>query len=347
MVSILLQHRTPSQVANAIHRIIEMVNLFHKRKLYQEAYTMGKASVLKWFHIVIVLFFMFGFHLVIHPFATVTDVGVKILGVFIGLVYGWSFVGMLWPSLLGIIAVACSGLMGIDQVIAQSVGSSTILFLILIMMITENMNQTGFVNKFAYWLIGRKFCKGRPWTLMVTVFMTTYLISAFSNAFVSIFLCWSFWYSICKQMGYKPFEKFTTVVITGTILSCVLGSLIFPFHQLPMVILNAFAANMHESANYGAYMATIIPYTLICLLEYVLVCKFIIKPDVSKLKNFDMETLMKTEKTSFTKEQLGTAIGLLVLIIMLMAPGFLPETIPFVTFLKNIGMTGSAFAEVR
>lgn len=305
---------------------------------------MKKTALLNWFHILMVVFLMFGFHLIVHPFATLSEVGVRILGVFIGLVYGWSFVGMLWPSLLGLVAVVCSGLMDINQAIAQSFGNSTILFLIFIMLITENMNRTGFVNKFAYWLISRKFCQNRPWVLIITVFMTTYLISALSSAFVAIFLCWSFWYSICNQMGYKPFEKFTTIVIAGTILSCVLGGLILPFHQLPMVILNAFSANMQEPVNYGAYMATIIPYTLVCLFEYILVCKFIVRPDVGRLKEFDVESVIgnANKKITFNKLQLGSAIGLLALIVMLMLPGFLPSDMLFVKFLNNIGMAGSA-----
>lgn len=303
---------------------------------------MSKSAILKWFNIIIVCFFMFGFRFVVHPFSTVTEVGVNILGVFIGLIYGWSFVGMLWPSLLGMVAVACSGLMDINQVVAQSVGNYTILFLILIMMITENMNQTGFTNQFAYWLINRKFCKGHPWVLIITIFMTTYLVSAFSNAFVAIFLCWSLWYSICKEMGYKPFDKFTTVVITGTILSCVLGSLILPFHQLPMVILNAFGSNMHETANYGAYMGTIIPYTLVCLLEYILICKFFVRPDMTRLQNFDVTSVLKVEHLHFTKRQIGSALGLLCLIIMLMLPGFVSNDIFIIGFLSKIGIAGAA-----
>ena len=54
-------------------------------------------------HIAITLLLMFGFgHL--PTFSTVTPVGMKLLGVFLGVVYGYSTCEVIWPSLFAFIA---------------------------------------------------------------------------------------------------------------------------------------------------------------------------------------------------------------------------------------------------
>ena len=66
-----------------------------------------KGNTLYYLHSTIGLLLIFGFgHL--PPFGTVTPVGMQVLGIFAGMIYLWSFVSVLWPSLLGIIAlVSC------------------------------------------------------------------------------------------------------------------------------------------------------------------------------------------------------------------------------------------------
>lgn len=64
----------------------------------------GKSNTF-YLHCLIGLLLMFGPWL-IPPFEPVTPIGMRILGIFLGLIYMWTFVGSLWPSLLGILAMA-------------------------------------------------------------------------------------------------------------------------------------------------------------------------------------------------------------------------------------------------
>ena len=43
------------------------------------------------------------------PFGQITPLGMKVLGVFIGVLYGWCTVSMLWPSVWGIVALVVVG----------------------------------------------------------------------------------------------------------------------------------------------------------------------------------------------------------------------------------------------
>ena len=55
-------------------------------------------------HSLIYLVIMFGFWFV-PPFGGITELGVKVLGIFFGVLYGWIFIGFIWPSLFAMLAL--------------------------------------------------------------------------------------------------------------------------------------------------------------------------------------------------------------------------------------------------
>ena len=63
---------------------------------------------LKWLHTIIVFLLMFGFGQ-LPPIAPITELGMRVLGVFLGMLYGWSACSILWPSLLGMISLGMTG----------------------------------------------------------------------------------------------------------------------------------------------------------------------------------------------------------------------------------------------
>ena len=80
-----------------------------------------KGNTLYYLHSTIGLLLIFGFgHL--PPFGTVTPVGMQVLGIFAGMIYLWSFVSVLWPSLLGIIALGLSDYAPMRKVILSAFG---------------------------------------------------------------------------------------------------------------------------------------------------------------------------------------------------------------------------------
>lgn len=303
--------------------------------------TDAKKIGLKWLNIAVVLFFMFIFGRIVPPFATVTPVGVNVIGVFLGVIYGWGTCGMLWPSLLGMVALGMTGLFGVSDAIALGMGNQMVLFMILMLIVVENMNQSGIITNIANWMIARPICKGRPWVFATMIFLIAFLVSGFANAFPALFLCWGFWYSIFKQTGYKPYDKFVTCALCGVVFAVILGSILLPFHNQPLIFLSSFAAMTGiGTISFVAYLGVLIPYTLCCLIEYVLLCKFIIRPDVERLKQFDPLVLTEGKPIVFTKKQIASALALLAVMLGLLLPGVLPKSWLITQFLSSVGMAG-------
>ena len=74
-----------------------------------------------------ILIMLIGF--VIAPFGPVTEVGVKCLFIFLGMVYLWSTVNPLWPSMLGLVLLGLSGYAGEGAAGFKAVMASSIGFL--------------------------------------------------------------------------------------------------------------------------------------------------------------------------------------------------------------------------
>ena len=53
--------------------------------------------------------------------------GMKVLGVFLGLLYGWIFIGFIWPSLLGMLALGMTGYASIIDVFIGGFGHANVL----------------------------------------------------------------------------------------------------------------------------------------------------------------------------------------------------------------------------
>lgn len=135
----------------------------------------------KWyyFHACIGSAIMFGFgHIV--PIAPITEVGMQSLGIFLGLIYLWSFVGTFWPSLLGIIALGLSACTNMSGALAMSIGNDTVVQIIFIMALVGALESLGLSNYIARWFITRKVNQGRPWVFSF-MFLLAYICISCTN----------------------------------------------------------------------------------------------------------------------------------------------------------------------
>lgn len=69
--------------------------------------TASNKNIMYWVKAAIFLWFLFGFGQ-LEPFGSLEKVGMQVLGIFIGLLFGWTFIGFIWPSLLGVLAIGLS-----------------------------------------------------------------------------------------------------------------------------------------------------------------------------------------------------------------------------------------------
>ena len=78
--------------------------------------------------VAIMLFFGF----IPSPVDTISSLGMRVLGIFIGLIYGWIFVDLVWPSFLSFVILGFSGAMTVTEAFVAGMGSTLYLQLFML-----------------------------------------------------------------------------------------------------------------------------------------------------------------------------------------------------------------------
>ena len=196
---------------------------------------------------------MFGFGF-LPPIEPITPLGMKILGIFLSLLYGWSFVSLVWPSLLGMIALSLTGYAPLAGIMKEGFGGNTLLLMWAMLLIAALVDSTIF------------------------------LMSAISSSVPTIVVGWGILYYILNQSGYKAGNPLSSYMVVGVVYCSTCATALFPWKLLQNIVLGIFANTAGYQIEYSLYIAMTLPLGLAALIGYVLVGKYFFRFDVEKLK---------------------------------------------------------------
>lgn len=284
----------------------------------------AKKDLSYWLNTSIVIFLMFFFGRLIEPWGAITPVGMQVLGIFLGLIWGWSIIEILWPSLMGMLALGMSDYMTMAQAMQEGFGNSCVLLVFFCLIFAAYLDSTGINKIIAYWFIGRKICIGRPWVFSFMLLAAAYVLGFAVSLFAAILLCWSLFYSICKITDIKPGESYAVAMIIGLCYAACLGVSILAFKPIPVIVFSTLETYLGLSVNYLKFAASTFFISFPCLIAYWAVIKYILKPDVSKLTERVAEIADKSVD-KITLEQKIAFIILAIFFLLLFLPGILPK----------------------
>lgn len=277
---------------------------------------------------------MFLFRFIPAP-APITSLGMEIIGIFIGMIFLWTFVDSIWPSLLGIFLLGCSSYSSMNQVLMNFLGDSTVVQLLFMMVLIGALVQSGLTNYIGRWFLTRKIINGRPWTFSFMVLLGVYVLAATSSAFTPIFLFWPILYGIYKELGYKPKEKYPTLMLIAVVVVAVVGFSAAPFKDGPLILLNNYATLSGNEINYTAFMGLTLPLSFLCILAIILLMKYVFKPDISLLKEVNTEMFNKNPLPPLNLKHKILSVAFIIYIIVMLLPGLLPMDSPIRPFFND------------
>lgn len=253
-------------------------------------------------HYIIVAAFCLLFRF-IPGFAGITPLGMGILGSFIGAIYGWITIDMLWPSLMALCGVGLS--IGMNQMLAASFGNMAVVALVLCMGVLGISMTTGAFNWLVQVMLNNKFMNGKAW---LTIF---------------------------KQVGLQKNDKLVVFMYLGIAYCLMMGQILFPFISTGLTLVMAYGAMFPDNP------IDIVPYLLYMVVVgvamatvYVLLMRFVFRVDASPIANFKTEGGVPAA----TREQ-KIALSIFVLFIVLMLAQSLPLG-PVKAFLGKFGLIG-------
>ena len=294
----------------------------------------------KWFNTAVVFLLMLGFGQ-LPPIAPITELGMRVLGVFLGMLYGWSTCSILWPSLLGLIGMGLSGAFpSVSKSISSGFSADIFIFMLFFFIVIEALNGCGLISFITNWLLTRRVISGRPWLFATILFFIGYLLCACGQFYAAIFVVWGMWYDIFKRIGAKPYEKLPMLMLTGTVLAVGLGGLIFPFLNAPLVMLGAYSAMTNEMINFAKYFVFMVPFSILLYLEFFVLCKYVFKVDLTPLEQIDPQSIISDGQLHLSRRQKMTGLYFIAVLIVLFIPGCLPKSWAIVQVLSGFGNTG-------
>lgn len=296
-------------------------------------------SPLYWIHSAIAILIMLGFGQ-LPPFPPLTPLGMNLIGIFLGVLYGWIFIEIVWPSLAGLLALMLVGGMKPVQLLNKSFGDPIVQMMFFIFVFCATINYYGLSKFISLWFITRKFVQGRPW-LFTFIFMASILIlGGLTSASPAVIIGWSILYGICGACGYQKGEGYPTMMVFAIVFAAQMGMSLIPFKQAALTVLGAYQSMSGYSMDYGKYMLLAVLICAVCCIVFIFLGKYIFKPDMSKLLALETAKLDTEGSLKLNGVQKIVLVFLFLLVILLLAPNFLPKDFFVTRFLRAIGNTG-------
>ena len=112
----------------------------------------SKKDPMFFLHNVIMIALTFGIGLLQPPQAgSITELGMDVLGIFIGALYGWIFIGFIWPSLFTMLTLGMTAYTSITGVFSAGFGDSSVLIIFFMFIFAKILDQCGLTNYLTNW----------------------------------------------------------------------------------------------------------------------------------------------------------------------------------------------------
>lgn len=271
----------------------------------------------------------------------ITALGMKALGLFIGTVYLWITVDLLWPSIFAIMLYAFIGYTNIAGAISMSLGNDTFWQAILMMAILGLMGQCGVTDHIVSGMMSFKILKGRPWIFSFGFLIVLIIIVSLTNSLLGVLLCLQILVSVRDVAGFKNGDSWLHLMAVGVVYFGAIAGCLIPFRGLMLYLINILTKAGVTGVDFLSFMLMSFPTALAMLILFVLMMRFVFRCDVTPLKNFDPAVLQK-DLGPMTKQQIALILVFLAYLITLTFAPYLPKTSWLYLKYSSIGVAGVA-----
>ncbi len=302
----------------------------------------SKKNRIYFVHNMIMIALTFGIGLLTPPVNSISALGMDVLGIFVGALYGWIFIGFIWPSLFVMLALGMTEYSTITGVFSAGFGDGSVLTIFFMFIFAKVLDQCGLTTYLTNWFMSRKICNGRPWVFTFIFFLGTIVVSGIINMYGGIVILWYAMYRLFDDLGFKRGDGYVGYMIGGIVFISTLSVFVMPFLPMTALILGfAAVAVPGISVPYGAWMVIGPVFMLAMVTGYVLVGKYILRLQVEPLKNAgDHYAELRRQKMN-SQQKFGILV-LLSFVAIVVLPTFLPAGNGLKVLLNNYGGMGAA-----
>ena len=263
------------------------------------------------------------------------------MGVFLGMLWGWIFVEMLWPSLLGIIAFGMTGAISVTGAFQGGWGHNMVLTVLMMLLFSELLNQCKITDYIAEKCLSAKIIIGRPWMLIIMIFVADFLISVLASNLAATFILWAAFIKVAEMTGYQKGDREVTFMICSILFVGVISLMVVPFKTAALVFVGFLTSGTGLTIEYVPYMIFMFVMCVLQIVLLLLIGKFVLKLDYSKLAGDDDRFAYMRGKKATYEQKVGM-VFIATFITLLFLPAFLPKGAAITNLLNNWGIMGCA-----
>jgi len=297
----------------------------------------NKKDMISWINIIITIALMLfvGF---LPPFGQITPVGMKVLGVFLGMMYGWITCGLIWPSLFGLVVFGFTGFSTVNAVFS-SLFNTSVMQVFMCFVFAALLTCYGVTDYLAAKIMSIKFLIGRPWAIACALLLGGALISLLSSAVAATFIMWALLLNIADKVGAEKGDKFVAYIIAGIVYFTVFGGLILPFKVSALGFLGFVRGVIDITLPPVPFIIYTTSFVLIMCAAFLAIGKYVFKFDTSKFKvDSDLFGDLRGRKANKI-EKIGLIFSA-IFIGVLILPSFMPATWALTKAMNNLGLIG-------
>lgn len=264
----------------------------------------------------IVLLVMFGFGL-LPPFGNMTPFGMQILGIFLASIFGWIVIDLLWPSLVGIIALGLSSAYdSMASTFAAVFGTQTSIMLLCAVFICALIEKKDLSAVIVGALMNLKIARKSPFIMSFFFFLAAFLVSALSHSVVTCLLFVGLYRSMAQRCKV-PMQHYTNSYwLVGIALIAVFGDIAFPFKPVAIAILGTYTTFTGMEISFLQYLLFMTTALILLSVAYVLVGRYILHVDLTFFAGVNTQIV----SAKATKEQKVALLFMIILLAILIVP---------------------------
>lgn len=271
--------------------------------------------------------------------APMTALGMKMIGIFAGTIYLYSVAGLIWPSMMAVVAMGFSGAYeNLAATVTAAMGQGTLWQIICLMPICEGISRSGAAKVIVDKMLSIKSLKGHATRINIVMLVAAFVIGILSSTIAAILIAFTIVNSMRDQLGYKRGDGWAAGMTVSAFLAAFLGGSTIPFRGLLAAMVVPVGQVAGTPLNNASYiLCTIIIGLIFCALMPV-VLKTVLRVDMSKLENFDPADYAEGNK--FNRQQGILLAGFAVIMLFFILQIFVPAKSAAGTFINTFGANG-------
>jgi len=153
---------------------------------------------------------------------SITPVGMTVVTIFIGVVYLWTTVDTMWPSLLGVLLLGMSDYAPMTVVLKQYLGNPMVVMIFFLFVFAAILVHSNLSHYLVRWFMTHPRVQGRPWLFTAAILLATYFVGFFEQV-TACFLMLPVLYVVFEEVGFKKGDRYVTFMTVNIIVMALLS----------------------------------------------------------------------------------------------------------------------------